>query len=987
MDSHRTVTLRDKLKRFKIDLDPFEASKNKEFRRYRLNAIQIPRLRLMGFAGMCLILMLHNIFLIESFSLYRFCSFTTIIISYALISWLILYFFFNKVKVIDLSQFFLTTDIFIFILIIYLSGGEKSWLFFLLMVRVADQANTTFKKVLYYSHISIISYILLLLYLAFVEQRTLVWSIEFFKIFLIYCTNFYISLTAKTAEKLRRGASESIKMAKGELVRRKKIENALRENETKYRQIVDHAPTGIYEVDIPNAKMVSVNDIMCEYTGYTKEEFLQLKPFDLLTEESLKRFLDRQQRSLNGEKIPEAVEYKVKDKNGREFWALLNSKITYQDGVPLKATVVAHDITERKQAEESMLKSEERYRIVSELTSDFSYAFRVDANSTLKFEWVTGAFARITGFSADELSSVDLWETLIHPDDKKIAENQLKILLSGKSKVSEYRILNKKGEIRWLRDHGYPVWNDEQGRVVQIYGAVKDITERKNSRAALRKSEEKYKTLTNNLHVGIYRNTIGSEGKFLEANPAIVQMFGYQSRDEFLSIRVADLYQNPKARKKFSEKMLRNGVVINEELQLKRKDGTAFIGSVSTVAVKNKNGEVKYYDGVIEDITKRKQIETQLQHAQRMEAIGTLAGGIAHDFNNILSAVIGYTEMSLNDGDDLSTLKSNMQEVLIAGNRAKDLVKQILTFSRQSENEVKPIQVDLIVKEALKLLRASLPTTIEIKHNIKSDAAVFADPTQIHQILMNLCTNAEHAMRKTGGILEVSLTEKEFNSESMDNKFVIASGKYMCLRVSDTGKGMEPYILDRIFDPFFTTKSRDEGTGMGLAVVHGIVKSYGGEIYVQSQPGEGSVFKVFLPKVESEIKTDTQTDGKIPTGTERILFVDDEKPLVDLGQQMLERLGYQVSSRTSSVEALELFKTLPNRFDLVITDMTMPNMTGEKLTEELLKIRSDIPIILCTGYSQQLTEQRAREIGIQEYVLKPISVNDMAKSIRNVLGN
>ncbi len=501
---------------------------------------------------------------------------------------------------------------------------------------------------------------------------------------------------------------------------------------------------------------------------------------------------------------------------------------------------------------------------------------------------------------------------------------------------------------------------------------------------SLKKSEERYKTLTNNLYIGIYRKTTGAQDKFIEANPAIVEAFGYQSRDEFLAVNVADLYQNPDDKNSFDEKMLENGSVNNYEVNLKKKDGAPFVGSVSAVAVKDLNGEVKYYDGIIEDITGKKELELQLQKAHKMEAIGTLAGGIAHDFNNILSAIIGYTELAISDAEKESTLYQNLKEVFRAGERAKDLVKQILTFSRQAEQELKPVQVGNICKEVIKFLRASLPTTIELLQEIKSDSLVMADPTQIHQLLMNLCTNAGHAMRESGGVLEVKLTDAKIGEDLMVEHPEFKSGPYLELTISDTGHGIPAQILDRIFDPFFTTKEKGEGTGMGLSVVHGIVGSYGGKIIASSELGKGSIFKVYLPTVEKD-ETPLPIEGEsIATGTERILFVDDETALVNIGKQMLGSLGYKVTGRTSSTEALELFKVKADSFDLVITDMTMPNMTGDELAKELIHIKPEIPIILCTGYSARINQQQAAAMGIRAFVSKPVLRRDIAETIRNV---
>jgi CheY-like chemotaxis protein len=368
-----------------------------------------------------------------------------------------------------------------------------------------------------------------------------------------------------------------------------------------------------------------------------------------------------------------------------------------------------------------------------------------------------------------------------------------------------------------------------------------------------------------------------------------------------------------------------------------------------------------------------------------MESIGTLAGGIAHDFNNILSAIMGYTELALDDIERDSQLYTNLQEVFRAGKRAKDLVQQILAFSRQSEQGRKPVQVKHIINEALKLLRSSLPTTIEVRRDIRSDALAMADPTQIHQILMNLCTNADHAMREKGGVLEVKLEDVELDADFTAAHPNIKPGAYINLTVSDTGHGIPPGVLERIFDPFFTTKEIGEGTGMGLSVVHGIVGSYGGAITAYSEPGQGSTFKVYLPIIERRKEPEIRTEESISTGSERILFVDDESVLVDMGKQILESLGYDVITRTSSIEALELFKAQPDRFELVITDMTMPNMTGDDLAQELMHIKPNIPIILCTGFSATIDEQKARAMGIRAFVLKPIVKREIAATIRKVL--
>jgi len=347
-------------------------------------------------------------------------------------------------------------------------------------------------------------------------------------------------------------------------------------------------------------------------------------------------------------------------------------------------------------------------------------------------------------------------------------------------------------------------------------------------------------------------------------------------------------------------------------------------------------------------------------------------GGIANDFNNILAALIGYVQLSLEETQKGSLLRENLKEIFAAGSRAKELVKQILAFSRQAKEESRPVKMGLIVKEALKLLRASLPTTIEIRQNIQSDSAVLADPTQIHQVLLNLCTNAGQAMEKKGGILDVSLVDVDVDSDFTVKHPGMRPGPYIKLSVSDTGHGMTPDMLGRIFDPYFSTKEPGEGTGLGLSVVHGIVKSCGGAIMAYSEPEKGSAFHVFLPVIERQAEAEIGPNEPVPKGTERILFIDDEEVLVTIGKQMLESLGYEVTTQTDGIKALELFKSQPTRFDLVVTDMTMPKITGEDLAAELMRIRPDIPVILCTGFSAKINKEKSAAMGIGAFVYKPV---------------
>jgi PAS domain S-box-containing protein len=637
------------------------------------------------------------------------------------------------------------------------------------------------------------------------------------------------------------------------------------------------------------------------------------------------------------------------------------------------------NIARRKRAEEALRLTQ--FSIKSASASIFW--INPDGN----FIYVNDTACKKLGYSREELLEMNVADIdPIYPADVRAAHWEKFYQKSVRSFESRHR--SKEGRI-------YPVEITAHymvfgGKEYEFSFAI-DITERKLAEAALRESEERFRVLFEHAPDPFYINRV--DGTLVDGNSAAEVFLGYMKEEligtNFLEkgilsgediSRAIDLLEKNK-----------NGEPTGpDEFTLYRKDGSAAYAEITTHPV-NIKGE-KLVLGVARDISERKKaeeerrnLEARLRQAQKMEAIGTLAGGIAHDFNNILSAVFGFTEIALNDVQTGSRLHRNLTEVLKAGERAKGLVQQILTFSRQTEHELKPVQVSIILREALRLLRASLPTTIEIRSDIRSDSAVLADSTQLHQVVMNLCTNAGHAMQGEGGILEMSLTDVEIDPEYTAHHLDLTPGSYLELAVTDTGHGMSPGVLNRIFDPFYTTKEKGEGTGMGLSVVHGIIKSHSGEITVYSEPAKGSTFKVYLPAIEQEVISESDTARPLPSGSERILFVDDEIALVNIGKQILENLGYDVEIRTSSHEALELFKVKSDKFDLVITDMTMPGMTGYQLTREILKIRPGIPIILCTGYSKQITEEKAKAIGIKAFAMKPVVARELAEIVRKVL--
>ena len=431
---------------------------------------------------------------------------------------------------------------------------------------------------------------------------------------------------------------------------------------------------------------------------------------------------------------------------------------------------------------------------------------------------------------------------------------------------------------------------------------------------------------------------------------------------------------------------IRHGEVWSGRIINRRKDGTLFEEDATITPLRDISDEIIHYVAVKRDVTHEVQMEKQLQQAQRIEAIGTLAGGIAHDFNNILTGIIGYVELAQLDAQDDSPILQKLDKVLVASHRAKDLVMQILAFSRQNELERKPIQISLVIREVIKLLHATLPTTIEIRQNIGCETHyILADPSQIHQLLLNLCTNAAHAMETSGGILEVRTRAILIDDEKSNEFPELIPGSYLEMIVTDTGHGMNRRTLERLFDPFFTTKKPTKGTGMGLAVVHGIVKRHKGAIRVQSEKDKGSAFRIVLPRLEDQIQPAIKKQEIPPGGNERILFIDDEESLVELGSELLDRLGYRIETETDPLKALETFRRKQREFDLVITDMTMPKMTGITLAKKLIEIRADIPIILTTGFSELIVEENVRQMGIEALLMKPLTMKDLADAIRKVL--
>ena len=565
-------------------------------------------------------------------------------------------------------------------------------------------------------------------------------------------------------------------------------------------------------------------------------------------------------------------------------------------------------------------------------------------------------------------------------------------------KASENILERKRAEITLQKAHD-SLENTIKERTADLKQSneklLNEINGRMQIESSLIESEERFRSISDSAQDAIIM--MNHKGEITYWNKSAENIFQYTHHEvlnkDLHALLVPEKYHDRfnKGFGKFLTTGKGNAIGKILELWAKRKDGQDFPVELSLSSVKIKG--LWNAIGIIRDISAKKKeekdkkkLESQLVQAQKMQAIGVLAGGIAHDFNNILFPVLGNTEMLIMEAPEDSPFKDRLKEIYTAALRAKDLVKQILTFSRQESQELMLMKMQPIIKEALKLIRATIPSTIEIKQDISADCGVIkADPTQIHQIVMNLTTNAFHAMEETGGEMKVNLKQIELGEMDIITPDM-KPGIYACLIVADTGTGMDNELTKKIFDPFFTTKEKGKSTGMGLSVVHGIVKGLGGIVRVYSEPGIGSEFKVYLPAGKNSSEEDIQqTKEPIQGGTEQILIVDDEKPIITMEKEMLEHLGYKITAYTSSLEAFEAFRANPDKFDLIITDMAMPFMPGDKLAAELIKIRPDIPILLCTGFSKTMSEEKAASLGIKGFLIKPIVMKDLAKKVRQVL--
>jgi PAS domain S-box-containing protein len=757
---------------------------------------------------------------------------------------------------------------------------------------------------------------------------------------------------------------------------RKEYEKELKSLVHDQSVILNNIRSYIYFKDTEN-KILRISQAVADVTGLPKEQIEGVHSREIYPDMADDYWKDDLEVIYSGKPKLGIVE-PLPLNNGQKRW-LLTDKIPYFDegGNVSGVIVMANDITDRIIYEEQLKANETKLNTIFQnnpagiVISTLDEGRIIDCNESLE---------AITGYSKVELIGKKTVDTSFWAGGEKQREKTVDLLRSdGSFKNININFKTKSNEDRHGIFSAELVTLDSQDCIVTTMFDVTDLVKTKKE---LSESQEHYKILFERSHNAIFVVDL-TTGRYLEANRAAEVLTG-RSRDEIVKLTTEDI--TPKDAQNRLDKANQLKTTPDQVYEFKnviyvRPDGSERAAVLTVVS-----GDGNQAFGIAQDITDQLKSEEQLRKAQRMESIGDLAGGIAHDFNNILAPIIGIAEMLIEDFPPGSPESENARQILKAGKRGSDLVKQILAFSRQSEHKMIPIRIQHILKEVLKLSRSTIPSYFEITQDIQPDCGmILGDPSQIHQVVMNVITNAFHAIEDTGGSISVKLSQKVLLGEEIGD---VNPGPraYAVIHISDTGHGMREELIGKIFDPYFTTKEQGKGTGLGLAVVYGIVKEHGGGIKVASEIGKGSVFEIYLPLME-ELRLSESSKGseEIQGGNERILLVDDEESIANLQQRMLERLGYKATSRISSIEALELFRAKPHSFDLVISDLSMPHMPGDLFSAELRAIRPGIPIIICTGFSERVREDTIQKMGINGLLMKPILKSELAKIVRKVL--
>lgn len=758
-----------------------------------------------------------------------------------------------------------------------------------------------------------------------------------------------------------------------------RTEQALRASEERLLEAQEIARLGRWELELATRHIFGDEGTFRLFEIDRSSNYLSYETFLGVVHPEDRSLIEQASRILVETGKRHEFEHRLLMPDGRIKWIAATGRAEYDSsGSPLRIIGTVQEISERKQAEEALSESEKIHQHLVEIASDAIYLAAEDGTIL----HANPAAAQMLGRTVAEITSLNIGK--IDPQcPPELFRKFWKDIQEDTPQLLDTFHIRKDGS-RFPVEVNATKFHSNQR--IYFLGVARDITERKRAEETLARKDALLQAMLRNLPFDFWARD--TEQRIIMQSDESIHLWG-------------DLTEDPSADSRFDSHTLQHWQANNQRVLA----GEQIVGDCTLVT---KSGERRDFHNIVVpiregetilgilginiDLTDRKRAEeekrtlqAQLIQSQKMEAIGTLAGGIAHDFNNILGAVIGYAEMARAESPNGSRAAKMIDRVLEAGHRAAALVSQILAFSRQVQNENIPLAPGPIVKEVAALLRPTLPSTITISLHIETHQTIFTDPTQFHQIVMNLCTNAFHAMEQTGGTLDLRLEDCELTPSEAQLHPEVRPGRFIRLSVKDTGPGIPSTVRTKIFDPYFTTKGVGKGTGMGLAIVHGIVTNAGGFITCDSTPGQGTLFQVYFPIYDQQAVPQPRTETPLPTGTEHILLVDDEPMLAELGQTFLERLGYTVTACTSSLEALSVFQKQPDLFHAVITDQTMPGLTGTDLAKQLLTLRPDIPIILCTGFSNLVDEDQAREYGIKGFAMKPLTGREIATLLRTVL--
>jgi two-component system, cell cycle sensor histidine kinase and response regulator CckA len=795
---------------------------------------------------------------------------------------------------------------------------------------------------------------------------------------------------------------QRIKELESEIGKDSQADKELLQSEKWFRMLLEQVPNVAVQGYGPDGTIQYWNQANEAIYGYTENEAIGNNLVELIIPHKMRDFVRVAiaEGAHTGE-MPPPGELKLMRKDGSLVDVYSSHAIVQRPGNEPMMFCLDIDITDQKKAAKALKKSENRFRKLSENATDMIYRMSLPDGI---YEYVSPASLNLFGYRPQEFYNNPLLiKSIIHPDWYGYFEKEWANLLKGKVlPIYEYQIVHKDKGVRWVNQRN-TLEKDEKGIPIAIAGVVTDITERKNTEESLRETKRKLLETLKMASMGFWSWDVKT-GE-VEWSDEVYNIFQLDPKEFTPQIdSILALSPWPEENKRDAE-LIRNATETKEPGSYEQKflfpDGSIGYYHSTFQGVYDEQGNLTAMKGTVQDITEKKRadeeqkkLEEQLQQAHKMEAIGTLAGGIAHDFNNILSGILGYSQFVKEYLPAGSPAEKDIDIVIQSGRRAANLVKQILTFSRKKEHHLQTLTPYPIVKEALQLMRSTLPATIAIKEYIdKKCGDIVADPTNIHQIIVNLCSNALCAMDQQKGVLTVKLYREYLNAEDLEAHANISAGSFVVLSVSDTGHGMDKATMRRIFEPYFTTKEIGKGSGIGLSVIYGIIEESKGFIRAESTPGQGSTFYVYLPALQEKSSTvDDDQDtaqtlevSSIKKGSGRILVVDDEMLLVKINKRRLENVGYTVTVTTDSEEALEKIRNHPEQFDLLITDQTMPMMSGADLTREVLKVRPDLPVIMSTGHSEVMTEKKALEMGIRKYVLKPIQGNELIHAVQEIL--